>query len=1220
MATTTVTISQVLLNTSETEHLPFVQPLRSLLAHPSSYAAVDNSGSTAGSLLQTARRFVDVLEVSQVSLWNSTCDHAKPRARVSWRSTGGTEPASVFAPICKVPSNAQCLVFMTDGEVYNTASLAAHSNVTAHLPTLLVIFRRTPTADTLVSSCNVSVLMAHFTAARNAAVLVIHEPSFVTSLVSSLWGNDSLTIRVVAAKGLWLDHLNPPPITDSLRLDECPSVSLDAIRALPSVVGTPMRAGTLALNNEFSVDLDQLLLLEDGRSLLNQLTETNLEDITRAYFALGRLSALRNVLNRWLVLCNQDSVAIQAEATSTTDGVIMALLSRLRHATTDTEQSALRAEIQSIMQSGVSTSQEAAGQATQTLRSPRAAIGAALAAMAVLESSGFSATALGRLSNRAARARTINRSEIIDLATLDTAEAPEEQDLITLCDGPVALCLRAMENTDDNTSDFAMDQGLVVGQNDANAVIEPALVALEAADQVESTDSSPLTRRRLSVCLPIVCLANARNRQAVFQRLCLVYMDELALPHVWLIALGSILRALETAAWAAPGTPTGRLLDFFAGQIMEHVVLAEGTRLSPSASLPVNEAFASIYRTDVLVVHSNVIEAAAILRLLRRYGAPAAISNASLIAAMRARVATAIPQAHRAWLFQNQANPWDDQGPTSLAALTTSLYDTRLSASGIHIPIAGTGHLVERLDSLLSPPAFQAITRFATAFGMTTEDLVTSGTSLIVQATLSNITSPHISSTQSVELVRASPLAAPEMNATTAGTVTTREDALGAIQSQLAWARLPIWPLSPFTTPHGPSTLWFYAPDGQVINMTQGFTVYPDEPREEVLYRLTEYVRASRGLLMQRYYAAAASGALVEGTRVAPMHRAMADEFAAGTSVEDVAAFVYAAVQRVSGRTGQSAGNLHSEVLEREGVMLMPSLRDSINAFPNAVANAAAAGGVVSLITRVGMELGEREPDHLGEPPAAVWVPQDDVEVMETLNRVLRERETARVAALRRRRQQQHPVPEPVGTEIRPANIDRAGRHLTRFLRHECTPRPDGYVEMEQVIRVLREGPGGNVTIDNILQIVETDVKGRFSVLQDHDGVLHIRANQGHTVKVDPEQLMTPIEDSCELPVVLHGTYEDAFTNMLTSGGLNRMSRQAIQMAVGLPNDPDVRSGVRRNVDIVIYIDVERAMGVHGIRFYRSENNVICSPGPIPVDCFLRVVRMRDGSLVNIPS
>ena len=116
---------------------------------------------------------------------------------------------------------------------------------------------------------------------------------------------------------------------------------------------------------------------------------------------------------------------------------------------------------------------------------------------------------------------------------------------------------------------------------------------------------------------------------------------------------------------------------------------------------------------------------------------------------------------------------------------------------------------------------------------------------------------------------------------------------------------------------------------------------------------------------------------------------------------------------------------------------------------------------------------------------------------------------------------------------------------------------------------------------------------------------------------VDPEQLMTPMGDPENLPICLHGTYMEALEAIIRSGALHRMQRCAIQMAVGLPSDPEVRSGIRSNAEVVIYVDVRAAMAL-GLQFYRSSNGVICCPGPIPVSCFLRVVRMSNGSLVDI--
>jgi hypothetical protein len=106
------------------------------------------------------------------------------------------------------------------------------------------------------------------------------------------------------------------------------------------------------------------------------------------------------------------------------------------------------------------------------------------------------------------------------------------------------------------------------------------------------------------------------------------------------------------------------------------------------------------------------------------------------------------------------------------------------------------------------------------------------------------------------------------------------------------------------------------------------------------------------------------------------------------------------------------------------------------------------------------------------------------------------------------------------------------------------------------------------------------------------------------------------IQNSLEVPAAIQGTYNEALRNIVRTGGLNRMARQCIQMAVGMPNDPEVHSGIWPLAEIIIYIDVDRAMS-QGLWFYRLENYVICCPEPIPFDCFIVVVRW-DGSVVDL--
>jgi len=60
---------------------------------------------------------------------------------------------------------------------------------------------------------------------------------------------------------------------------------------------------------------------------------------------------------------------------------------------------------------------------------------------------------------------------------------------------------------------------------------------------------------------------------------------------------------------------------------------------------------------------------------------------------------------------------------------------------------------------------------------------------------------------------------------------------------------------------------------------------------------------------------------------------------------------------------------------------------------------------------------------------------------------------------------------------------------------------------------------------------------------------------------------------------VIHGTYY-RFWNAIKSNGLSRMRRNHIHFATGLPGDSQVISGMRQSAQVLIYIDVRKA--IHG--------------------------------------
>jgi 2'-phosphotransferase len=148
-----------------------------------------------------------------------------------------------------------------------------------------------------------------------------------------------------------------------------------------------------------------------------------------------------------------------------------------------------------------------------------------------------------------------------------------------------------------------------------------------------------------------------------------------------------------------------------------------------------------------------------------------------------------------------------------------------------------------------------------------------------------------------------------------------------------------------------------------------------------------------------------------------------------------------------------------------------------------------------------------------------------------------------------------------------------------------------------------------------------------------------IRANQGHSIKVDAEGLLVPItQEANNIPeTVVHGTDERAWNLILKGGGLRRMGRNHIHFASGLPagfktldastdstaeekESAPVISGMRKNSSILIFIDINAALAA-GIKFFVSENGVILTEGNeqgiLSYEFFKRVEsRKKDGGVL----
>lgn len=155
---------------------------------------------------------------------------------------------------------------------------------------------------------------------------------------------------------------------------------------------------------------------------------------------------------------------------------------------------------------------------------------------------------------------------------------------------------------------------------------------------------------------------------------------------------------------------------------------------------------------------------------------------------------------------------------------------------------------------------------------------------------------------------------------------------------------------------------------------------------------------------------------------------------------------------------------------------------------------------------------------------------------------------------------------------------------LSYILRHgaekEGVPMDKaGWVKCDDLIDAAKKA-GRQLDAQMIYNIWHTDNKQRYAFNND---TLSIRANQGHSLKVDVglKKAVPPIE-------LYHGTSMDV-TLPIKKKGIQKMTRQYVHLSEQLQTAFEV--GSRHGAPAVFTIDC-KAMLADGIDFFKSENGV----------------------------
>jgi len=187
----------------------------------------------------------------------------------------------------------------------------------------------------------------------------------------------------------------------------------------------------------------------------------------------------------------------------------------------------------------------------------------------------------------------------------------------------------------------------------------------------------------------------------------------------------------------------------------------------------------------------------------------------------------------------------------------------------------------------------------------------------------------------------------------------------------------------------------------------------------------------------------------------------------------------------------------------------------------------------------------------------------------------------------------------------------KLSKALSYTLRHGAekmglTMHGGGFILIDDLLR--HERFRGH-TVEEVEKVVTSNDKQRFFI-DYSDAKPKIRANQGHTLQVEVD--MEEITDPSLYPNIIHGTYFKAW-DIIKTEGLSRMKRNHIHFARDEPGSSGVISGMRRTCQVIIAIDLEKALN-DGIKFYLSANDVILTAGDedgILKPCYIKTAYRR---------
>ena len=159
-------------------------------------------------------------------------------------------------------------------------------------------------------------------------------------------------------------------------------------------------------------------------------------------------------------------------------------------------------------------------------------------------------------------------------------------------------------------------------------------------------------------------------------------------------------------------------------------------------------------------------------------------------------------------------------------------------------------------------------------------------------------------------------------------------------------------------------------------------------------------------------------------------------------------------------------------------------------------------------------------------------------------------------------------------------DIKKLSKFLSLILRHKPETigiklDKNGWANVPEILR------GTKIDMATLEKVVAENNKQRFSFSEDKT---KIRANQGHSVKVDVE-----LVEKIPPEILYHGTIEKNLKSIVAQG-LLKMNRLHVHLSADIETAKKVTS--RRSGNAVIFEISARQMYNDGYKFFQSANGV----------------------------